>query len=418
MRSTPSRSAAHLELTGGLRWDRFDVDYTSIAVDGRGDVVRAHRHDDQLPRRRRSTSRGPKAASTSGGARPSTRPPKVWRSRAANVALEPEKTRNYEVGHEVGRDAAAAVGDGGAVPHREDQRAHAGREPGRSANGAGGRAARQRHRGRRLGPDPPVVDGDRQLRVHGQRRSRRRIPPPSSTRTWRSRRSTRLTLWTTFELPGGVGVGGGAQYMDTVFRNATNTASVPSYWLINAIASYTVNAHLTLRINGSNLADERVRRSHRRRPLHSRSGPAGDGHRRPSGCSAMLLQIPDVLTAEQVAHARRLLDAADWVDGRVTAGHQSAQAKDNVQIPEDHPAARAARRDDPRGAAAEPALHLGGAAAARVSAALQPLLGRSVVRQPRRQRDPARCPARRIAFAPICRPRCSSRSPTSTTAAS
>jgi PKHD-type hydroxylase len=54
----------------------------------------------------------------------------------------------------------------------------------------------------------------------------------------------------------------------------------------------------------------------------------------------MLLQIPDVLSAEQVAHGRRLLDAADWIDGRVTAGHQSAQAKNNVQIPEGHPAAR------------------------------------------------------------------------------
>ena len=54
----------------------------------------------------------------------------------------------------------------------------------------------------------------------------------------------------------------------------------------------------------------------------------------------MLVQIPGVLTAEQVAHARHLLDRAEWVDGRVTAGHQSAQAKDNVQIPERHPAAR------------------------------------------------------------------------------
>jgi PKHD-type hydroxylase len=49
-----------------------------------------------------------------------------------------------------------------------------------------------------------------------------------------------------------------------------------------------------------------------------------------------------VLTAEQVAGARRILDAAEWVDGRVTAGHQSAQAKDNVQVPESHPAAREA----------------------------------------------------------------------------
>ena len=54
----------------------------------------------------------------------------------------------------------------------------------------------------------------------------------------------------------------------------------------------------------------------------------------------MVLQIPDVLNAEQVAQARRLLESAEWVDGRVTAGHQSARAKDNLQLPEDHPVAR------------------------------------------------------------------------------
>ena len=54
----------------------------------------------------------------------------------------------------------------------------------------------------------------------------------------------------------------------------------------------------------------------------------------------MLLAIPGLLTAGQVAHARQVLDEADWVDGRVTAGHQSARTKDNMQLPEDHPAAR------------------------------------------------------------------------------
>jgi PKHD-type hydroxylase len=56
----------------------------------------------------------------------------------------------------------------------------------------------------------------------------------------------------------------------------------------------------------------------------------------------MLLCIPDVLTPDEVARARQLLDAAEWVDGRVTAGYQSAQAKDNMQVPENHPAARQA----------------------------------------------------------------------------
>jgi len=54
----------------------------------------------------------------------------------------------------------------------------------------------------------------------------------------------------------------------------------------------------------------------------------------------MLLHIPDILTADAVLNARRILDQADWIDGRVTAGHQSARAKDNLQLPEDCPAAR------------------------------------------------------------------------------
>ncbi len=54
----------------------------------------------------------------------------------------------------------------------------------------------------------------------------------------------------------------------------------------------------------------------------------------------MLLSVPNVLTQEEVSEARKILDKADWVDGRVTAGHQSARAKDNLQIPENHAAAR------------------------------------------------------------------------------
>jgi len=54
----------------------------------------------------------------------------------------------------------------------------------------------------------------------------------------------------------------------------------------------------------------------------------------------MLLSIPDVLTTEQVAHCRQRLQQAGWADGRITAGHQSAKAKDNLQLPEDSEVAR------------------------------------------------------------------------------
>ncbi len=54
----------------------------------------------------------------------------------------------------------------------------------------------------------------------------------------------------------------------------------------------------------------------------------------------MLLQIPDVLTSEQVKEFRNILAKAEWVDGKVTAGHQSAQVKNNTQIPENSQEAR------------------------------------------------------------------------------
>lgn len=55
----------------------------------------------------------------------------------------------------------------------------------------------------------------------------------------------------------------------------------------------------------------------------------------------MLVQIPGLLSMEQVAHIRDRLAATDWVDGKVTAGAQSAGPKNNLQVPQDAPVARA-----------------------------------------------------------------------------
>ena len=54
----------------------------------------------------------------------------------------------------------------------------------------------------------------------------------------------------------------------------------------------------------------------------------------------MLLQLPAVLTPDQIAHCRSRLQSAAWADGRATAGYQSAKAKDNLQLPETDPVAR------------------------------------------------------------------------------
>ncbi len=46
----------------------------------------------------------------------------------------------------------------------------------------------------------------------------------------------------------------------------------------------------------------------------------------------MLLQIPGVLTKAEVAACRAALDAAEWIDGNMTSGHQAKLAKRNEQL--------------------------------------------------------------------------------------
>ncbi|BBK42147.1 PKHD-type hydroxylase [Allostella vacuolata] len=54
----------------------------------------------------------------------------------------------------------------------------------------------------------------------------------------------------------------------------------------------------------------------------------------------MLLAIPDILSKAEVARCREVIDQAEWIDGNATSGHQSALAKNNLQLPEGSPAAR------------------------------------------------------------------------------
>jgi PKHD-type hydroxylase len=58
----------------------------------------------------------------------------------------------------------------------------------------------------------------------------------------------------------------------------------------------------------------------------------------------MMIPIPAVLDRAGVTAVRELIDAAQWVDGNVTSGHQSALAKRNMQLPEEAPQAREAGR--------------------------------------------------------------------------
>jgi PKHD-type hydroxylase len=54
----------------------------------------------------------------------------------------------------------------------------------------------------------------------------------------------------------------------------------------------------------------------------------------------MMIHVPKVLTPEQVAECRRLVDSAEWTDGKATVGEQGALVKKNRQLPELSPVGR------------------------------------------------------------------------------
>ena len=66
-----------------------------------------------------------------------------------------------------------------------------------------------------------------------------------------------LTLWTTIEaVKNHLTVGGGAIYMDKVYGDAANDVYVPSYWRYDAMAQYKVDKHWDFQVNVQNLTNK------------------------------------------------------------------------------------------------------------------------------------------------------------------
>ncbi len=100
-----------------------------------------------------------------------------------------------------------------------------------------------------------------------------------------------------------------------------------------------------------------------------------------------------------------MFEQAEWIDGRVTAGHQSTRAKDNEQLPEDHPAAQQLG-DMILTALGQNALFISAALPAKVFPPLFNRYREANLSAPMSTTPSGRSRARRIVFAPICLPRC------------
>jgi len=245
----------HVDVSGGARWDRFDVGTGSVAVGGV--MTPFDRTDHFLSWRAGAVYKPRSEGSIYAGYATSANPSAEGLAlSAATVTLDPEHSRSVEIGTkwDLGRGRLSATA---AVFRTEKTNA---RTPGINPG------------------DPPTVLAGEQV-VHGTefgvsgRLTRAwtmfggyafmdstiaasNTPAETDNALALTPKHT-LSLWSTYELPWHMSLGGGAQYMDAVFRNATNTARVPSYWLFNTLASYRVNQHMTLRLNAQNLFDER-----------------------------------------------------------------------------------------------------------------------------------------------------------------
>ncbi len=239
----------HWELTGGLRWDYFGVD----GVDTTNLPV--NRVDRMLSGRLgvvyKPVERGSIYASVATSLNPSL---EGLSYSVANVRIDPEKTRTYEVGSKWDLlDARLMLS--GALFRVEKLNA---RTPGLVP-----------------GDPPQVLDGEQrvdgvELSVTGNiTRSlsvfagysllaseivKSNTPAEVGKRIQNTPRNS-FSIWTTYRLRR-LELGGGARFTDRRFGNNINTRVVGRYWLLDAMASYSLSDHVDLRLNLYNLTDE------------------------------------------------------------------------------------------------------------------------------------------------------------------
>jgi catecholate siderophore receptor len=249
------------EVTAGMRWDVVEVDYelTNLTT---GVTTGLGREDRMLswnggivfkPRANASlyasyaTSFNPTVEAGAGGAALSDSPTAI-----NNVNLAPEESRNFELGAKWEAAGARAV-----------------------ATAALFRTEKTNARTRGAADQPYVLDGEQrvegfELGLTGNITDRWTVltsyahldsefvasaNPLEQGAALAFVPENSFSVWSEGRLPRGFSIGAGAQFMDAVFRNATSTAVVPSYWLLSAMGAYEVSSALTLRLNVNNLGD-------------------------------------------------------------------------------------------------------------------------------------------------------------------
>lgn len=246
------------EINAGLRWDRFDVDFKSVAVDG---VAAPFARTDQMVSWRAGLINKPRpngsiylAAGTSFN--PSAEVNTGLTLTAATAGLEPEKSRSFEAGTKWDL-AGSRLSLTSAVFQTEKVNA---KTPGLNAGDpVTVLQGRQRIRGLELGATGKLTERWSAMLSYTYLKSKI-IKSNNAVEVGNEFANTpdhSISLWTTWGLRSGFEIGAGGQYVGNRTNSTTTVRVAPAYTTFDAMVSYPLGNLLTLRLNVNNLTDER-----------------------------------------------------------------------------------------------------------------------------------------------------------------
>jgi catecholate siderophore receptor len=243
------------ELNGGLRWDRFALDYREVAAD-LSETAR-EQTDTMLSWRAGAVFHPRPEGSIYAGLGTSLNPSTEGLALSANNAgVDPERTRSVEMGTKWDLlDGRLGINAAAFYTEKTDARTP-GLNPGDPPvvlNGEHRVAGFEMGASGMLGDAVQVIGGytvmDSLITASNDDRE--------LGQAFGNTPKHSLSLWSSVWLPADVQVGGGVQYVGDRSTNNRAQRLAPGYWLVDAMAAYRVTERLTLRVNGHNLADER-----------------------------------------------------------------------------------------------------------------------------------------------------------------
>ena len=255
------------QVSGGLRWERYETKFESIAANGVSTSIDAR--DSLVSGKAGVLFRASDTGNIYASYGTSLTPPgganftlSAQVNNVNNPSVDPQKSTNYEIGtkwdiaggrlslngalfHTRNENVIFTV-DATAIPpifNQDDEQRVTG-----VTLGAMGRI------GDRWDVLANVGYLDSEFRSQGEASNGRRLilTPEASG-----------SIWSTYRLPvgGGLSLGGGVRFTGSSFINAANTITLPAFHVVDALAEYPVNAYLSLRLNVYNLTGERYIRS-------------------------------------------------------------------------------------------------------------------------------------------------------------